>query len=181
MPGNEPTPAPAPQSNPLANLMIIVGAGLCLGTAGYEDVDALTTFPAVIILVGGIVAAVCALTGLVAASPNSDRAAVLIGAILLGYVANDLVVVLKYSGEFEGATVLATFGCVALSIGILSSFMPGGAAPTSLPNLARSVSSPAETAPPASSAAPAGWYPDPAGGPGQRYWDGEQWGHASNP
>lgn len=22
---------------------------------------------------------------------------------------------------------------------------------------------------------PAGWYPDPGGGPGQRYWDGSQW------
>lgn len=118
---------------------------------------------------------------MIAASPNSDRAAVLIGAILLGYVANDLVLVLKYSDEFEGATVLATFGCVALSIGILSSFMPGGAARTSLPNLARSVSVPAESAPPARSAAPAGWYPDPAGGPGQRFWDGEQWGHVSSP
>ena len=21
-----------------------------------------------------------------------------------------------------------------------------------------------------------GWYPDPAGGPGKRYWDGQQWG-----
>lgn len=27
---------------------------------------------------------------------------------------------------------------------------------------------------------PAGWYPDPSGQPGQRYWDGQQWtGHAA--
>jgi len=25
----------------------------------------------------------------------------------------------------------------------------------------------------------AGWYPDPSGGPGQRYWDGSQWSEAA--
>lgn len=29
---------------------------------------------------------------------------------------------------------------------------------------------------------PAGWYPDPSGAPGQRYWDGQQWtDHAAPP
>jgi Protein of unknown function (DUF2510) len=28
---------------------------------------------------------------------------------------------------------------------------------------------------------PAGWYPDPAGGPGRRYWDGGQWTPATMP
>ncbi|MFZ0904944.1 MAG: NINE protein [Mycobacterium sp.] len=26
-----------------------------------------------------------------------------------------------------------------------------------------------------------GWYPDPSGGPGQRYWDGQQWQAAGAP
>lgn len=28
---------------------------------------------------------------------------------------------------------------------------------------------------------PAGWYPDPSGAPGQRYWDGRQWGIGARP
>jgi len=31
------------------------------------------------------------------------------------------------------------------------------------------------------SGAPAGWYPDPSGRPGQRYWDGTQWTDAAQP
>jgi hypothetical protein len=29
--------------------------------------------------------------------------------------------------------------------------------------------------------APAGWYPDPTGGSGQRYWDGERWTEQTTP
>ena len=28
---------------------------------------------------------------------------------------------------------------------------------------------------------PAGWYPDPAGQPGQKYWDGQTWQAAAQP
>jgi hypothetical protein len=28
---------------------------------------------------------------------------------------------------------------------------------------------------------PAGWYPDPSGGPSQKYWDGSQWSEALPP
>ncbi|WP_264001451.1 DUF2510 domain-containing protein, partial [Mycolicibacterium gadium] len=35
---------------------------------------------------------------------------------------------------------------------------------------------PAAMAVPPTAAAAAGWYPDPAGGNGQRYWDGSTWG-----
>jgi hypothetical protein len=31
------------------------------------------------------------------------------------------------------------------------------------------------------SAVPLGWYPDPSGQPGQRYWDGATWTHWTNP
>lgn len=34
---------------------------------------------------------------------------------------------------------------------------------------------------PAMNNAPAGWYPDPSGAPGQRFWDGQQWTESFDP
>jgi hypothetical protein len=40
---------------------------------------------------------------------------------------------------------------------------------------------PAAAPAPAPAAAPPGWFPDPAGGAGQRYWDGVAWTHHVQP
>jgi hypothetical protein len=178
-------PTSPAQNNPLADILLVAGAALCLGAIGYDDAEQLTSFPGTMVLVAGILTGLCALTALAEASPYSEPVAVLLGAVLFGYMAHDVVPALKYLSEsgtdFEGAILVATFGCVALLIGVLASFVPSGPPREATPGEPRRQgTTPAtSTRARAAAAAPAGWYPDPGGGPGQRYWDGEQWGQAS--
>jgi hypothetical protein len=54
-------------------------------------------------------------------------------------------------------------------------------APTPATEIAAKPAAPAGAPLQESTAIPAGWYPDPAGGAGQRYWDGQKWtGQTSN-
>ena len=171
------------QTNPLSNILLLAGAALCVGAIGYDGADQLTSFPGTIVLVAGILTGLCALAGLFGARPPFDRIALLLGAVLFGYMANDVVPALKYSSdfgsEFEGAILVATFGCVALLLAVLSSFLQSGAARATTPGEPRRQGPDAASAQASTAAAPAGWYPDPGGGPGQRYWDGDQWGQTS--
>lgn len=171
------------QTNPLSRFLLLAGAALCVGAIGYDDADQLTAFPGWIVLVAGILTGLCALAGLLAASAPTDRIALLLGAVLFGYMANDVVLVLKFSSEsgveFEGAIVVATVGCVALLLALLSSFLNSGAPRATTPDEPRRQRASGTSAQAGTAVAPAGWYPDPGGGPGQRYWDGEQWGQTS--
>lgn len=60
---------------------------------------------------------------------------------------------------------------------ILSSPLAAPAIPQRAPT---SVPTPSPTPTPTSTTPAAGWYPDPAGGPHHRYWDGERWAAAQS-
>jgi hypothetical protein len=88
---------------------------------------------------------------------------------------------------FAAAAVLLTLPRVGAPMATAPPFDPVGATPTTAPpSPVAPPPPPALAAPPRPSAPappgpPAGWYADPAGAGGQRYWDGAAWTQHTEP
>jgi hypothetical protein len=160
--------------NPGPGLFLIIGAGLCLGAVAYDSADYLTEYPGTIVTVAAVTLIVLALVTVVSVSEGTEKASLLIGTLLAGYMAQIVVFTLYVTHDFRDGVILATAGGAMLLIGAMWGVATLGRnsrrqASGSLPQTAYATSA-------QSAAAPAGWYPDPAGGPGHRYWDGASWG-----
>ncbi len=172
--------------NPFANLLLILGAGLCIAGAGYDGADGLFRYPTTLITVMAGLAIVLAIAGLLGAGRGADGLGVVFGLLLAGYVANTVTLTLYFTHTFEGAVVFITLGSAILIIAaslalyeLVRVRTPQGRTASFAQRSAGVHASEQPTgvlAAQQAAVAPAGWYPDPAGGSGQRYWDGAAWG-----
>lgn len=163
---------------PFAGILAIAGAGLSLGAAAWDSLNTLVEYPTVIVtlLAAGLI--VSAVIGLAAGARGAYGVSVVLALLLAGYWLNTVTLTLYFTHEFADAIVLATLGGAVAIIGAaltLSELVRTRPAPSALPH------SPVQTPvtgqhAAVAGAAPAGWYPDPGGGGGQRYWDGAAWG-----
>jgi hypothetical protein len=139
------------RSNPVGSVLLVLGAGLSAGAMAWDDGGQLLQWPATVVTV--------------------MAALVVVLAVWLSREFRDGVVLAS-----AGSAALIVAGCVTLHALVrVRTPRPETAVTTSAPaRMTASVATPAAN--PGAATAPPGWYPDPAGSAGQRYWDGSTWG-----
>jgi ubiquitin-protein ligase len=142
------------RSNPLGGILLLLGAGLCVGSMAWDGSDQLLQWPVVVVTVTGAFVIVLALAALLGGGRLVDAIGLVLALLLAGYVSNQVVLSVWLSHEFRDGVVMAAAGSAVL--------MVGGA--VTLDALVRLRTSVARTAIPAT--APARLVP----GPGWRCW-----------
>jgi hypothetical protein len=165
-------------------VLLVLGAGLSAGAMAWDDGGQLLQWPAIVVTVMAALVVVLALAALLGGGRVSEAVSLIVALLLAGYVANQVVLAVWLSREFRDGVVLASAGSAALIVAgcvTLHALVrvrtprPETAVTTSAPaRMTASVATPAAN--PGAATAPPGWYPDPAGSAGQRYWDGSTWG-----
>jgi hypothetical protein len=172
------------RSNPVGSLLLVLGAGLSAGAMAWDDAGQLLQWPVIVVTVMATLVVVLALAALLGGGRVSEAVGLVVALLLAGYVANQVVLSVWLSREFRdgvalasaGSAVLIVAGCVTLHALVrVRTPQARTAAMSSAPaRMSASVTTPAAN--PGAATAPPGWYPDPAGSAGQRYWDGSAWG-----
>ncbi len=158
----------ASSRNPLAGLLLLLGSGLTLGGAAWGDAHNLIRYPVTVMSAAAAVLIIAAVAALVARAVAADAIAVVLGLLLAGYVANTVILSLYFVRSLNNGLGLLLAGGLVLIAGAVAGIV----------GLVRVQTPRAQVQAATTGVAPAGWYPDPSGGVGQRYWDGIAWGQS---